>query len=76
MAIIEQQRPAAPVFPRLSTETLRKRLADLGAALTFWLAMRRYRQEVKRLMRTSPHLARDIGLTPEPRDEEIARPSW
>lgn len=41
-----------------------------------WKQRRRFRNELYRLMRISPHLIVDIGLTEEEALREIAKPFW
>jgi uncharacterized protein YjiS (DUF1127 family) len=41
-----------------------------------WLARRRYRCELRRLLRTGPHLVDDIGMPPDVAMEEACKPFW
>ncbi|MGD9511651.1 MAG: hypothetical protein AB7I59_26625 [Geminicoccaceae bacterium] len=58
----------APVSSRTVT--------DLLALLTAWRGRRRYRAELRRLLRTGPHLLADIGLTPAVAACEARLPFW
>ena len=41
-----------------------------------WLRRKRYRTELRRLLRTAPHMIADIGLTPGDARFEIDKPFW
>jgi uncharacterized protein YjiS (DUF1127 family) len=44
--------------------------------LAAWLRRHRYRRELARLLRTSPHLLADIGLSQAEAEREAAKPFW
>ena len=41
-----------------------------------WQKRRRYREDLKRLLRVGPYMIADIGLTHEEAQKEIAKPFW
>ena len=48
----------------------------LAALLVRWRERRRQRAELRRLLAVSPHLVRDIGLTPSQAWLEARKPFW
>lgn len=41
-----------------------------------WKQRRRYRADLRRLLRVGPYMVRDIGLTPEAAYRELQKPFW
>jgi uncharacterized protein YjiS (DUF1127 family) len=76
MASIESSTRVHPAFPVRPSESLNKWLASLGHDFAEWKVRRRYRRDLKRLLRVGPHMIADIGLTPEAAHQEIEKPIW
>ena len=55
---------------------LRQVLAEIAATLQRWRQRARYRRDLARLRRTSPHLIDDIGLSQAAADREATTPFW
>jgi uncharacterized protein YjiS (DUF1127 family) len=67
--------PAAP--PALPGRSrLRAGLAAAGAVIAAWRQRHRYRCDLRRLLRSGPHLIDDIGLTRSDAEREAAKPIW
>jgi len=66
-------RQAAPTGPQRAGLRLLPRLTTTG---TVWLKRRARRAELRRLLRTGPHLIADIGLAPEAARREARKPFW
>lgn len=66
-------RPAAPASPHSGRRRL---VCGLGAAWAAWRTRRRFRRDLKRLLRVGPHMLADIGLTLEEAQRESAKPFW
>jgi uncharacterized protein YjiS (DUF1127 family) len=54
----------------------RSRLTVALGLYARWRARRDERAELRRLLRSAPHLLADIGLTPARAAEEAAKPFW
>jgi uncharacterized protein YjiS (DUF1127 family) len=52
------------------------RLGNFTTVRVEWRRRRRYREDLKRLLRAGPYLIVDIGLTPRKARREIAKPVW
>jgi uncharacterized protein YjiS (DUF1127 family) len=76
MASIDPATPVDPIFPARPSETLDKWLAGLSHDIGEWQRRRRYRSDLRRLLRVGPHMIADIGLTLEQARREIAKPVW
>lgn len=44
--------------------------------LQLWQERRRYRSDLRRLMKTGTHLVTDIGLVPAHAEREVQKPFW
>ena len=53
-----------------------ERPSDRESILQVWRGRIRFRQQLWRLLRDSPTLIEDIGLTVEQAKEELAKPFW
>jgi uncharacterized protein YjiS (DUF1127 family) len=49
---------------------------SLGDTVEQWKQHRRYRADLRRLLRVGPYMVRDIGLTPEEANRELQKPFW
>jgi uncharacterized protein YjiS (DUF1127 family) len=58
------------------TPVWNRTVTDLPALLADWRVRRRYRAELRRLLRTGQHLLADIGLTPAAAAHEACLPFW
>ncbi|MGJ7037204.1 uncharacterized protein YjiS (DUF1127 family) [Shinella sp. BE166] len=54
----------------------RHSLATLREVMTMWDARQRFRRDLARKFKASPHLIDDIGLTKRQVEAEIAKPFW
>lgn len=52
------------------------KLAEIRPLLDAWRRRHRYRRELKRLLRSGPHLVEDIGLSRQHADREVAKSFW
>ncbi len=50
--------------------------ACLGSMIAIWEERKRFRLDLDRMAKTSPHLIDDIGLTCRQAAAEIAKPFW
>jgi uncharacterized protein YjiS (DUF1127 family) len=46
------------------------------AVLALWRQRSRYRRDLRRRMRSRPHLIEDIGLLPRDAEREADKPFW
>ena len=67
---------ALPVEMRRGFRRFLRTPSDRESLMQVWRARIRFRQELWRLLRDSPALIEDIGLTVEQAKEEIAKPFW
>lgn len=51
-------------------------IGDAWAAARTYLDRSRYRRELRRLLRVSPHMIEDIGLSREQARREAKKPFW
>jgi uncharacterized protein YjiS (DUF1127 family) len=54
----------------------RRNAADFFDLLAEWRRRRHYRAELRRLLRTGPHLLEDVGLAAAVAAREAALPFW
>jgi uncharacterized protein YjiS (DUF1127 family) len=72
-----QQQAALPSFARFAESLFGQiRREPLSHILGTWRVRRRYRQELRRLMKVGPHMIADIGLKLEDARMETAKPFW
>jgi uncharacterized protein YjiS (DUF1127 family) len=55
---------------------LRQHRVALADTIALWKQRRRYRVDLRRLLRVGPYMLRDIGLTPEEAYREVEKPFW
>lgn len=80
-AKVHSPRAALFISPELRAEASLPALARVGpgclrARLTLWRQRQRYRRELRRLLRTGPHLVEDAGLSWGEACHESRKPCW
>lgn len=76
MTVIET---TAPSGSNLASPRARAKILNLWifkATWAEWRRRRRYRADLKRLLRVGPYMVDDIGLTMKEAQREIAKPFW
>lgn len=64
-----------PVWPAAASRR-RCSLAALPSVVARWKERQRLRRELEQMSVDNPHLLRDIGLTRQQVEAEIAKPFW
>jgi uncharacterized protein YjiS (DUF1127 family) len=52
------------------------RIGEIQALLAEWMRRRRFRADLKRLLKVGPHMIADIGFTLEAAMDESKKPFW
>jgi uncharacterized protein YjiS (DUF1127 family) len=76
MAIIKSTQSDRSVLPFLPSRIPLPHVAGLGVIWAEWQIRRRYRKDLKRLLRVGPYMIEDVGLTLEEVKREIEKPLW
>jgi uncharacterized protein YjiS (DUF1127 family) len=76
MAIVEDTYQNHLALSSSPNTILSTQVSGARVIWTEWQTRRRYRRDLKRLLRVGPHMIDDIGLTLEEACREIAKPLW
>lgn len=76
MAYVQNRLATGKPFTATPRTFLSPRLGRVPATLREWKHRKRFRDELRRILRTAPHMIPDIGMKPDEALYEIDKPFW